>query len=185
MRCTTWSGVVVAARPMRRQAARIRSMAVPVSRSSYGTDETSGGLSMTMTWASSWTMSASRIGSRGLGAARRTSTASPPRMRASIATTGAPPTSTLPVAIHFFTTDHGSPLASLTTAAKVAPAASAATVQGAGTGIARMYYSAGDRVATDPRHRCVGPRRTQPARHPHGDPRTYGWHHGCTRARSS
>ena len=81
MRCTTISGTSTAFLPMRRHAPRIRSIAVPASRSSYGTDEMPAGLSITTTWASSNTSSASRVGSRGRGADSRTSTRSPPRTR--------------------------------------------------------------------------------------------------------
>ena len=47
MRCTTCSGTVVAGLPIRRHAPRIRSIAVPVSRSSYGTLLIAAGLSIT------------------------------------------------------------------------------------------------------------------------------------------
>ncbi len=188
MRCTTCSGVSVAGRPMRRHAARIRSIAVPVSRSSYGTDEIPAGLSITTTWASSWTTSPSRSGSRGRGAASRTSTASPPRMRRSIASAAAPPTSTLPVAIHFFTTDHGSPLASRDdrrqgglpaaaagTVRERAPASRVCTAPAIGRNRRR-----GDRVAPDPGGDQVDPTQARLDPRPAGgwgatylDPDTY------------
>ena len=53
IRWTTWSGTLVAGLPIRRHAPRIRSIAVPVSRSSYGTLLTPAGLSITTTCASS------------------------------------------------------------------------------------------------------------------------------------
>ena len=80
----------------------------------------------------------------------------------------APPHSTLPPAIHRFTTDHGSPLASFTTAARVAPAAAGGTVQGAGTGTGGVYRGRGEPTTTAigsrPTHAAglTGPAWTQP-----------------------
>jgi len=72
---------------------------VPRSRVSYGTVDTPGGLSMTTTCASSWAMRTSVRGSRGRGAAMRTSIRWPAARRWPAPAARRPSTNTLPVSI--------------------------------------------------------------------------------------
>ncbi len=114
MRCTTCSGMSDGdgrspfARErlaLSRHSSRTRSIAVPLSRFSYGTDETPVGLSITTTCESSNTIGVRSAGS-GAGLASSSLTAWPAFSRCAASVSRAPSTHTLPVSTSMRARDH-------------------------------------------------------------------------------